>query len=186
MTSVTTVALTDDPRPHASLLDRARREDPAALATVFSQFLPAGETVVDARYLGLKGLWGIGTHSFACVTSRRVAVLEVGLLGGVAYHDGALEELNSGVISQPSRLGLYMFVAVTTVLTLGVALLLLPLTLRVYYSFKKSGLVFWVREGVSVFLFTDRKRLPAATDLYRMTSALREVRLAEIGVPLVP
>ena len=186
MTSMTTAAMTDDLHPNASLLDRACREDPAALATVFGEFLPAGETILDVRYLGLKGLWGLGTHSFACVTDRRVAVLELKLLGGVEYHDGALEELNSGIINQPSRLGLYVFVAVTALLTLGVALLLLPLTLRVYYSFKKTGLVFWVREGVSVFLFTDRKRLPAAADLYRMTSALREVRLAEVGVPLVP
>jgi hypothetical protein len=186
VTNVTTASVSNDLHPTATLLDRARREDPAALATIFAEFLPPAERIVDVRYLGLKGLWGVGTHSFACVTDCRVAVLEIKLLGGVEYHDGALEELNSGVINQPSRLGLYVFIALTALLTLGVALLLLPLTLRIYYAFRKSGLVFWVREGVSVFLFTDRKRLPAAADLYRMTSALREVRLAEVGVPLVP
>lgn len=186
MTSMTGASTRGDLNPADGLLDRARADDPAALAAIFSEFLPPGEKILDVRYLGLKGLWGVGTHTFACVTDCRVAVLEVKLLGGVEYHDGALEELNSGIINQPSRLGLYVFVILTAVLTLGLALLLLPVTLNVYYSFKKSGLVFWVREGVSVVLFTDRKRLPTAADLYRMTSALREARLAEIGVPLVP
>ena len=59
-----------------SLVNRAKAGDAVALATMFSQFLPRGEQIIQGYSFGVLGLWGIGTHSFAAVThdaSRRFA-----------------------------------------------------------------------------------------------------------------
>jgi hypothetical protein len=71
-------------------------------------------------------------------------------------------------------------VLISTVITFGITLLLLPLTVRLFYRFRKSGLVLWIREGVPVYLFSDRKRLGDANRLYRTALATRESRIREI------
>jgi hypothetical protein len=181
-----------------SLLDRAKQDDREAITTMFRQFLPADEQPTEAEYMGVLGFWGIGAHSFAAVTNRRVATLRTKILGGVEYQDGALEYVNSGALFQPSRLWLYLYVAGTllvfaafgfslapaaSIVTLAIGVALLPLTVRLYYRIKKSGLLFWVREGSSVYLFVDRKRMRIANRLYREALSLREHRLREMGHP---
>ena len=161
-----------------NLLQRAKQNDSEAIATMFRQFLPEDEHVMLAEYLGVLGVWGIGTHSFAAVTDRRVAGMRVQILGGVTYQDGFLEYLNSGMVHQPSKLLLYIYVAIISVVTLGIGLLLLPLTVRIYYRFHKCGLVLWVREGVPVYVFSDRKRVGVANNLYREAAYLRGELLA--------
>jgi hypothetical protein len=163
----------DDPQ----VLSRAKRNDREALAAMFSRFLPDEEPVLAAEYLGVEGMWGLGTHSFAAVTNRRVAAIRVRIFGEVIYQDAALEHINSSVIFQPSIVMLYLYVGAVTIMTAGLGLLLLPLSVRLYYRFKKSGLVLWVREGVSVYAFSDRKLLGRANDLYRQTALLQEQRL---------
>jgi hypothetical protein len=150
-----------------SLLGRAQQGDTQAIALMFRQFIGPEEEILAVEYLGIQGLWGLGTRSFACVTDRRVAALRVKVFGAVEYQDGMLEQVNSGAIVQPSRLGLYLFVIGISIVTLGIGLLLLPLTVRAFYRFKKSGLVLSVREGLSVYLFADRKLLPMANSVYR-------------------
>ncbi|MGY1672952.1 hypothetical protein [Geodermatophilus sp. SYSU D00710] len=192
-------------RIEPSLLDRAKRGDRSAIDTMFGQFLPPGETVRDSDYLGVLGMWGFGTHSFAAVTDRRIATLRVGLLGAVTYQDGGLEHVNSGVVVQPSRWLLYVAATVwlflVAILGIGLPLrltsgwavtiisvvlmvtggvLLLPLLVSLHYRFRKCGIVLWVREGVSVHAFADRKLLPRANHLYRTTQALRELRLVAV------
>jgi hypothetical protein len=164
-----------------SLLDRAKQNDHEAIAIMFRQYLPRDEQVIVSEYLGVLGVWGVGTHSFAAVTDRRVAGMQVRILGGVTYQDGFLEFLNSGVVHQPSKLLLYLYVAAISILTLGIGLLLLPLTVRMYYRFKKCGLVLWVREGVPVYVFSDRKRIGVANNLYREAAHLREELLSATG-----
>jgi hypothetical protein len=189
-----------------SLLDRAKDGDRRAIDTMFAQFLPPGEVVRESDHLGVLGMWGFGTHSFAAVTDRRVASLRVGVLGAVTYQDGGLEHVNSGVVVQPSRwllfvgaaawlllaalvgvglpLALAAGAAVTTLsalLVVGGAVLLLPLLVAVHHRFRKCGLVLWVREGVSVYAFADRRLLRRANHLYRTAQALRERRLAAVG-----
>ncbi|GAB1539876.1 hypothetical protein NUACC21_25440 [Scytonema sp. NUACC21] len=61
---------------------------------MFKQFIPDDEQVYFARYLGIQGLWGIGTRQFACVTDRRVADITVGRFGEVTYQDGYLVAYN--------------------------------------------------------------------------------------------
>ena len=49
----------------SSLLDQAKENDSNAIEIMFRQFLPEDEKIYYVQYLGLKGLWGIGTHEFA-------------------------------------------------------------------------------------------------------------------------
>jgi hypothetical protein len=184
--------------PPDNLLARAKANDSSALATMFAQFLPTDEPLIEGRYLGVLGFWGIGVHSFAGVTARRIVTLRLSLLGGVTYQEGALEYANSAVVYQPSKLTLYLYVAgltifagllglsvhpVVAIVAILASLLLLPVTVRVYYRFKKSGLVVWVREGIAVYLFIDRKRMRIANQLHRSGMALREERLRSVGHP---
>jgi hypothetical protein len=185
--------------PSQGVMARARADDPRALETLFEQFVPQGEQIVETRYLGVIGLWGIGTHSFTAVTTHRVASLRVGIFGAVLYQDGALEYVNSSAIYQPSRLALYwpavlwvlVFVAgaIATELNpwalvaLLIALLFVPVIVRLQYRFKKSGLVIWIREGLSLYVFIDRTRIALANRFYRLCMELREERIREVGHP---
>jgi hypothetical protein len=186
------------PSPASALLARAKADDAAAIATMFAQFIPGDEHLVSGHYMGVLGLWGIGNHSFAGVTQRRLVVLRISLLGGVVYQDAAIEHTNSAAMFQPSRITLYFYILASILLFslpgfvigpgAGIALavlsvMLLPITIRVYYRFQKSGLVVWVREGIPVYAFIDRKRMPIAADLYRKSMSIREERLRSIGHP---
>jgi hypothetical protein len=61
--------------------------------------------------------------------------------------------------------------------------LLLPIIVRLYYRFNKSGLVLWVREGISIVVFIDRKRMINAKRFYRLFCDQREERLRAVGQP---
>jgi hypothetical protein len=156
-----------------SLASRAKRGDAQALETLFRQFIAPDESVQGASFLGTRGLWGLGIDSYACVTDRRIATIRIGVFGEVEYQDGKTEYLNSAAIYQPSRLLLYLFVAGWTIVTFGIGLLLLPLIVRLFYRYKKSGLVFWVREGIPIYIFSDRKSLVVANRLYRISNSVR-------------
>ena len=183
---------------------RAKADDARALEILFAQFVPPGEQIVETRYMGVMGLWGIGTHSFAAVTTQRVASLRIGLLGALVYQDGSLEYINSSAIFQPSRLRLYLPAAMwvlgvfvfaffysilfggavlVPLLALVIGLLLVPLVVRITYRFVKSGLVLWVREGLAMAVFIDRRRIALANRFYRLSSEFRDERIREIGHP---
>ena len=186
------------PPPAPSLLDRAKADDQEAIATMFAQFLPRDEQILEGHYLGVLGFWGIGTHSFAAVTARRVATLRISLLGGVEYQDGSLEYVNSAAVFQPTKVMLYVYSAVTVLVffvlgfalhpaasigTLLLGILVLPLVIRFYYRRHKSGIVLWIREGLQVYAFIDRKRMRLSNQLYRLCMNLREERLRALGHP---
>lgn len=160
----------------ASLLARARRNDRQAITTMFRQFVPVEEQILAAEHLGTQGIWGLGAHSFACVTDRRVAALRVKALGEIEYRDGALESVNSAAFYQPSRLLLYLSVVGLLVVTAGLGVLLLPLTVQLFYRRKKSGLVLWVQEGPPVYLFADRKLLSLANEVFHTALDMRDER----------
>ena len=124
--------------------------------------------MIAARYLGTQGVWGIGMDSFACVTARRISSLRVGPFGEVVYQDADVRDVNSGALHQPSRLQLYLFVGVLSIMTCGIGLLLLPLTVRLFYRFKKSGLIVWVKESYTLHVFSDRKLVGTTNELYRL------------------
>ena len=170
-----------------SLMQRAKNNEFAAIKKMFQQFLPEDEEVLAAEYLGIKGIWGFGTLSFACVTNRRAAAIRTGHFGEVIFQDGCMEYINSGVIYQPSKLWLYVLYVVVALLaipTFGIILLLLPFIIKIYYNLNKCGVVFAIREGVNVYMFTDRDRLIIANRLYRMVMQAREIRVREIGFGL--
>lgn len=172
--------------------ERAREGDRAALEGMFGQFLPPEEAIVDAEYLGTYGIWWFGTHTFAAVTNRRVAALRVRKLGRITYEDALHEHVSTSSVRQPSRLLFYLLLALVLVPTVGggiaaapfvgpgslvlvaVGLLLLPLAIRLYRAFVKSGLLFWVREGLPVYAYCDRGRLGRANTLFRAYAEQRD------------
>jgi hypothetical protein len=169
----------------ASLLSRAQLGDTQAIKEMFMRFLPEDEVPQTTHYLGIQGMWGLGTRSFGCVTSRRIASLQVGAFGEVVYQDGALESLNSALVVQPSKLALYVYGLLIILLafpTFGLALLLFPLVAKFYYRIHKCGAVFKIAEGISVYVFTNRKLLARASALYRAAIGQREARLGAGGL----
>lgn len=182
MTSSDTPQSTGSIKFEASVLSRAKKNDKEAMALMFQQFVSPDETIKTTEYLGTNGIWGLGTHSFGCLTNRRVAALRVGAFGAVTYQDGYLEYLNSIYVWQPSRFSLYVwtfFLILFAIPTFGLALLLFPVMVSTYYRFHKCGLVFVIRQGVSVYMFTNRKLLVRANSLYRDTVSLREDRFRD-------
>lgn len=178
--------------PEGPLADRAADGDRAALEAMFAQFLPPEEPVVDGDFLGTYGVWWFGTRTFAVVTHRRVAALRVRKFGRVTYEDALLEHVSTASVRQPSRLLFYLLLALVLVPTVGAGLalvpfvgpaaiglvvfglLLLPVAARLYRAFVKSGLLFWVREGLPVYAYCDRGRLGRANALLRVFGEQRD------------
>ena len=172
-------------RIRGSIVKRARSNDAQAIVTMVRQFIPDDEKIYFAQYLGVQGMFGLGEHSFGYLTDRRVAAIRVRSFGEVIYQDGFLEDVNSSVVYQPSKVMLYVIVLLLFLLalpTFGVALLLLPFAGRIFYAYKKSGIVFWIREGVSVYLFTNRNLLGRANRLTRESTKLREDRIQSVRI----
>lgn len=171
---------THQSRIDASLLKRATQNDSQAIATMFRQFL-GDEKLVFGEYLGVEGLWGFGTHSFGGLTDKRIVSLRVGFLSEVIYRDALLQFVNSGAVYQPSKLMLYVGTAIAvllglilTVATFGLGLLLMPflflMAVRGYYRLNKCGALWWVQEGMPLYVFANRSRLVRANELYRLAS----------------
>jgi tetratricopeptide (TPR) repeat protein len=166
-----------------TLLKRACENDFEAIKTMFQQFIPEDEEIYDARYLGIQGFLGFGTHQFACVTNRRIADITVGYFGELTYQDGYLEHIHSVFVYQPNKIILYILIALITagitimfqpnsleMLIIGfligviLALIILQLSAKAYYQIFKSGLVLTVREGEfvlypyanNIFFYTNR------------------------------
>jgi hypothetical protein len=194
----------------ASLVQRAKKSDSQALVTIFRQFIPEEERIYWTEYLGSHG-WIFGRHSLGCLTNKRLAGVTIGSFGEVIYRDGYLEYINSSVIYQPSKLALYIYVFLAIVLGLGISffvastavvglgwglfgalvlgvlmflalgVLLVNLVVRLYYAVRKCGLVLWIKEGVSVYVFSDRKRLRQANAMHRMVTEIRDNRISSLG-----
>lgn len=189
-----------------SLLERAIGNNPEALEIMFKQFIPEDEEINISQYLGIKGLWGIGAHSFTCLTHRRVADISVGRFGEVIYQDGYLEFINSSAVLQPSKLALYLFVitwvflsfllalvigstitswvfgnlvilVIVTALVFMLLTLLVPFIVKFYYGAVKCGIIFWIKEGIPVYIFANRKFIVRANMFCREVALQREKRL---------
>jgi hypothetical protein len=174
-----------------STLTLARQNDKASLELMFRQFISQDESIHVCEYMGELGMLLGVTHSFACVTDRRISSLQVGHFGEVLYTDAMLEDVNSGAVIQPSNLWLYIlaFGLVLSCLfymyTLEsiFPLLLLgfwPFVVKAYYRFVKCGLLASVKQGLWVYVFVNRGRLVRANALWRLCAVLRDERLAEL------
>ena len=92
-----------------SLLDRAKKDDREAMETIFGQFVPQDEKIRFAEYYGFTGFWFVGYHSFACLTDKRMASLEVGPFKKIVYKDGYFENMTSGEVRQPTLFWLRVY-----------------------------------------------------------------------------
>src|SRR5207244_1399020 len=66
-------------------------------------------------------------------------------------------------------------------LGLGLGLLAFVMTIKLYYRVEKCGLVWWIREGICVYIFTNRGKLTRANHLYRLCCQVRDERLKLVG-----
>ena len=66
---------------------------------------------------------------------------------------------------------------------LGASALVFLLTVKAYYRFFKCGLLWWIREGIAVYVFTNRSKLTRANHLHRLCTQLRDERLKAVGHP---
>ena len=144
-----------------------------AIKTMFQSFISEDESILDVQYLGSYGFL-FKTRSFVCVSDRKIASMEYGPFGKIIYTDAFIEDVNSGVIYQPSIFPLY-FVGLLLCLTI-VGILLLNGWIRLYYQLHKSGLVWIVREGVNVYAFANRSKINLVNDFWRKASYLRTKR----------
>lgn len=191
-----------------NIVDLAKNDDAEALHAIFGQFISPDEKVVWCGYLGKLGLF-FGRRSFACLTDKRVADISIGWFGEIVYQDALLEYFNSTVVYQPSRLSLYIWTTIAlgafvfgaatlvqmmkamdlgslwyvlaTPVLLGLLFLMLEVVVRLYYLFSKCGLVLWIKEGISVYIFSDRKLLTKANSLIRLVRIQRDQRIAALG-----
>ncbi len=160
----------------SNVLHQAKQNNHDALTTMFQQFLGTDEEIKFAEYMGQHGFLISVTHSFACLTDKRIISLKVGSFGEVLYQDAFIEDLNSGAIYQPSVLWLYVISAIIVLFTFGIGILLIPFIVKWYYKIKKCGLVFVIKEGLSVYIFVNRNRMSRSNALWRLASEIREGR----------
>lgn len=161
-----------------SLLDRAKKNDRAALEIIFQQFIGVDETIQFTEYLGQLGILIFVNHSFICLTDKRVMALRTGTFGEVLYQDAFLEDLNSFAIYQPSLFGLYVWSFFIIVFTFGIGILFIPLVVKWYYRMNKCGTLFNIKHGLSVYAFINRNKMSRANVMWRICAQLREGRVA--------
>jgi len=65
-------------------------------------------------------------------------------------------------------------IIVFAIITWGVGLLLIPFIEHLYYQIKKSGVVFWIREGVPIYIFADRHNLTNAQEVATLIVSAKE------------
>ncbi len=188
------------------MLSRARKGDTAAAEEIFRHFIPADEEVVWVGYLGRMGLF-FGRNSLACLTNKRIADITLGWFGEIVYQDALLEYVNSTAFLQPSRLLLYLLtvffalapfavlsvqpevlsflaplpLALMLFVGLAATLLVLELCIRLFYALSKCGVLIWIKEGLSIYMFCDRGRTAMVNRLLRCLRQARDERVASIG-----
>jgi hypothetical protein len=159
-----------------NILEKAKQNDRPSLEAIFQQFIGVNEKIHFAEYMGQNGIILLVEHNFACITEKRVISLRVGTFGEVFYQDAFLEDLNSSAIYQPSIFGLYVMAILFIIFTYGIGLLFLPLIVKWYYKVNKCGVVFVIKQGLSVYVFVNRNKLTRANVLWRVCAHARESR----------
>lgn len=153
----------------STLLKKAVLGDKIATKTMFQNFFSEDETIMDAQYFGSYGFL-FKTQSFACISDKKIASMQYGPFGKIIYTDAFIEDVNSGIIYQPSLFKLYLIGSLLCISIVG--LLLLNSWIRLYYKINKSGVVWSVREGVGVYAFANRSKIDLVNDFWRRTSYL--------------
>lgn len=143
------------------LFSKAKVDDSEAVEQLFRGFLAEDEVVSDCGYLGSMG-FVFKEHSFWCVTPIRVCSMRVKSGGEMNFTSAYIDHINSDAFYQPSTILLWIIIIVIAIPTFGLGLLLTPLIVRAYFRVKKSGVLFWCREGIPIYVFADRNNLRKA------------------------
>lgn len=157
----------------SSVLQQARQGNKNAIRKMFSSFIGDGEQIIDVEYFGSYGVF-FTTKSYVCLTDKKIYTMQYGPFGKIILSDAFLEEVNSGVIYQPSVFQLYFVGILLCVSLFGI--ILLNAWIRLFYQINKSGLVWSIREGFSVYAFANRSSLSKVNAIWRKVSVLREQR----------
>ena len=70
-----------------------------------------------------------------------------------------------------------VFTFLFSIIALIFCLFLIPFIVKVYYSQVKCGIVFWIKEGVPIYIFANRKFIVRANMFCREVTLRREARL---------
>lgn len=159
----------------SSVIKEAVRGNKEAISTMFQSFIGTDEQILDVKYFGSHGILFNKTRSFVCLTDKRIATIQHGSFNQVCYQDAFIEGVNSGVIYQPSVLGLYLvsiFLACTIV-----GIVLIPVWIQFYYVLNKSGMVWSIGEGFSIYAFANRSKINEVNNFWRHVANVRTLRV---------
>lgn len=159
----------------SSVVKLAVSGDKEAIMAMFKTFIGTEEQILDVRYFGSHGIWLNKTRSFVCLTDKRIATIQHGSFNRVCYQDAFIEGVNSGIIYQPSVFGLY-FVSILLACTL-IGLILIPSWIQLYYILNKSGMVWSIREGFSIYAFANRSKINEVNLFWRHVAEVRTLRV---------
>lgn len=158
---------------NGSIVKQATLGNKEAIKAMFQTFMAEDETIISVEYLGSYGVF-FTTKSFVCITDKKVASMSYGPFGKIVYSDAFIEEVNSGVIYQPSVFTLYFIGIILCISIFGI--LLLNAWVRCYYKINKSGMIWCVREGVNIYAFANRSKINLVNEIWRSASYLRGKR----------
>ena len=130
------------------------------------------------RYFGSHGLLMNKTRSFVCLTDKRIATIEHGSFNRVCYQDAFIEGVNSGIIYQPSVFALY-FIGILLACTI-IGIILIPSWVQLYYTFNKSGMVWSIREGFSIYAFANISKINEVNSFWRHVAEVRTLRVQSL------
>lgn len=157
----------------STIMYSAKRGDQGSIKMLFSSFIGEDETILGVEYFGRYGVF-FHTHSFVCVTDKKLYAMEYGPYGKMILSDAFIEEINSGAIFQPSLFNLY-FIGTILCLTI-VGILLLNTWVRMYYKVNKSGMVWVIKEGSNIWAFANRSKMDLVNSFWRRVSFIRNQR----------
>lgn len=156
----------------ADLLNHAIMDNEESVKALFQGFIAESEEVIDCGYLGTLGII-FPEHSFWCITSERLCSLRIKNGGEMSFTSAYLEYINSNAFYQPSLLKLILLLVVSAATTMGIAILIFPMIIKTYYQVNKSGAVFWVKNGIPIYIYADRDYLKRAQKIAIITINLR-------------
>lgn len=162
---------------NGSIVKQATLGNKEAIKTMFKTFIAEDETIISVEYLGSLGVF-FTTKSFVCITDKKIASIQYGPFGQIVYSDAFIEEVNSGMIYQPSVFYLYFIAVILCISIFGI--LFLNAWVRFYYKVNKSGMVWCVREGVNIYAFANRSKINLVNEIWRSASYIRGKRKQHI------
>lgn len=161
-----------------ALLRRAKNDDLEALEEIFRNFLSKDETIVAKAYLGLRGFWQVGSHSFVCVTESKICRIEVGWLLSIDYREAYLEDCNAVIMYQPGFFYINIFAIIFVLSTFGLGVILLPFYYRIYFAVIKSGADVFIRSSSIINIFCDITKLPRLANIIQYFGEQRDKRIS--------